>query len=157
MDRAFWDGIVAFRHMLHAHPELSGEELKTQERIEAFLSSHTSFALEDHGGWLSARFCPEGAEEAAPIAFRADMDALPIDETVSLPYGSTVPGVAHKCGHDGHMAALVAAACLIERDKEIGRPVYLVFQPAEETGEGVRPVQNGLLHRESLKSMPSTT
>lgn len=72
----------------------------------------------------------------APIAFRADMDALPIDETISLPYGSAVPGVAHKCGHDGHMAALVAAACLMEHDAAIRRPVYLVYQPAEETGEG---------------------
>jgi amidohydrolase len=136
MDDAFWDEIVTFRHDLHAHPELSGREVGTKRRIQDFLSSHTSLAAEDHGSWLSARFCPEGAEGVAPIAFRVDMDALPIDETISLPYGSTVPGVAHKCGHDGHMAALVAAACLMEHDAAIRRPVYLVFQPAEETGEG---------------------
>lgn len=136
MDDAFWDEIVTFRHDLHAHPELSGREVGTKQRIQGFLSSHTSLAAEDHGSWLSARFCPEGTEGVAPIAFRADMDALPIDETISLPYGSTVPGVAHKCGHDGHMAALVAAACLMEHDAAIRRPVYLVYQPAEETGEG---------------------
>ncbi|MGN0070561.1 MAG: M20 family metallopeptidase [Atopobiaceae bacterium] len=136
MESAFWDEIVSFRHELHTHPELSGKEQKTKERIAAFLSSHTSFVLENHGGWLSAHLCPQGAEGAAPIAFRADMDALPIDETIALPYGSVVSGVAHKCGHDGHMAALVAAACLMDRDSRIRRPVYLVFQPAEETGEG---------------------
>ena len=136
MDDAFWDEIATFRHDLHAHPELSGREVGAKRRIQDFLSSHTSLAAEDYGSWLSVRFCPEGAEGVAPIAFRADMDALPIDETISLPYGSTVPGVAHKCGHDGHMAALVAAACLMEHDAAIRRPVYLVFQPAEETGEG---------------------
>ncbi len=136
MDGAFWDEIVSFRHDLHAHPELSGKEIGTKERIKAFLSSHTSLAAKDHGSWLSVRFCPEGAEDAAPIAFRADMDALPIDETISLPYGSVTPGVAHKCGHDGHMAALAAAACLIEKDAAAKRPVFFVFQPAEETGKG---------------------
>jgi amidohydrolase len=138
MDSAFWDEIVSFRHELHEHPELSGHEMKTKERIASFLASHTSFELENHGSWLSAFLCPEGAEGAAPIAFRADMDALPIDETIGLAYGSCVPGVAHKCGHDGHVAALVAAACLMEQDPAIAHPVYLVFQPAEETGEGGR-------------------
>lgn len=138
MDSAFWDEIVSFRHELHEHPELSGHEMKTKERIASFLASHTSFELENHGSWLSAFLCPEGADGAAPIAFRADMDALPIDETIGLAYGSCVPGVAHKCGHDGHVAALVAAACLMEQDPAIAHPVYLVFQPAEETGEGGR-------------------
>ena len=78
MDDAFWDEIATFRHDLHAHPELSGREVGTKQRIQDFLSSHTSLAAEDHGSWLSARFCPEGTEGVAPIAFRADMDALPM-------------------------------------------------------------------------------
>lgn len=132
MDSAFWDEIVSLCHALHAHTELSGREMTTKERIRSSLSFHTSAALADYGSWLSARFCPEGAEVAAPIAFHADMDALPIDETIELPYGSVVPDVAHKCSHDGHTAALAAAARLIEQNAAIERPVCLVFQPAEE-------------------------
>ena len=132
MDSAFWDEIVSLCHALHAHTELSGREMTTKERIRSSLSFHTSAALADYGSWLSARFCPKGAEVAAPIAFHADMDALPIDETIELPYGSVVPDVAHKCSHDGHTAALAAAARLIEQNAAIERPVCLVFQPAEE-------------------------
>ena len=132
MDSAFWDEIVSLCHALHAHTELSGREMTTKERIRSSLSFHTSAALADSGSWLSARFCPKGVEVAAPIAFHADMDALPIDETIELPYGSVVPDVAHKCSHDGHTAALAAAARLIEQNAAIERPVCLVFQPAEE-------------------------
>ncbi len=92
----------------------------------------------DQGGWFACRYEPEQGSGEPPIAFRADMDALPIPETIDLPYGSKHPGVAHKCGHDGHTAALAAVALDLEQDKKICRPVCLVFQSAEETGKGGR-------------------
>lgn len=137
-DEAFWQDIVQLRHGLHAHPELSGEEMWTKERLEEFISSRTRLEIQDHGSWFSARFCPQHPDGAPPVAFRADMDALPLPEAIDLPYGSVVPGVSHKCGHDGHSAALAALACLLEDDVAITRPVCLVFQPAEETGKGGR-------------------
>ena len=71
----------------------------------------------------------------APIAFRADMDALPIPETIALPYGSQNAGISHKCGHDGHSAALCGLALELE-DMETARDIYLIFQPGEEIGAG---------------------
>ena len=76
-----------------------------------------------------------GACSSSPIAFRADMDALPIPETVDLPYGSVHAGVSHKCGHDGHCAALCGLALELDR-LETDRDVYLIFQPGEEIGAG---------------------
>lgn len=71
----------------------------------------------------------------APIAFRADMDALPIPETIELPYGSQNEGVSHKCGHDGHCAALCGLALALDQ-METTRDVYLIFQPGEEVDAG---------------------
>jgi len=78
---------------------------------------------------------PSVMTDKQPIAFRADMDALPMDEGAFLPYASVNKGVAHKCGHDGHMAALCGLA--LELDQiDVSRTVYLIFQPAEEIGAG---------------------
>ena len=71
----------------------------------------------------------------APIAFRADMDALPVPETIALPYGSQNAGISHKCGHDGHCAALCGLALELS-GMETARDVYLIFQPGEEIGAG---------------------
>ena len=74
-------------------------------------------------------------EDRPHIVLRADLDALPIDETIPLPYRSTNRGVSHKCGHDGHAAALAGVALELEREKPDCN-VTLLFQPAEERGEG---------------------
>ena len=83
------------------------------------------------------------AADSVAIAFRADIDALPIEESADFraagssgsSYASENPGVSHKCGHDGHMAALCGLALELDR-RPVERPVYLIFQPAEETGAG---------------------
>jgi len=128
--------ITALRHQLHRHPELSGREQGTMARLKAFLRENTSLTVVDRDGWFYAmKEAPSPAE--APIAFRADTDALPIDEGIPLPHGSLCPGIAHKCGHDGHSAALCGLA--LELDKlTLSRTVYLIFQPAEEIGQGAR-------------------
>ena len=79
-----------------------------------------------------------GAERA--IAFRADMDALPIDEKSGAAYASRHPGRMHACGHDGHMAILLELARRLSEKKNLNRNVLLVFQPAEEASGGAKPI-----------------
>lgn len=126
--------IIALRHELHRYPELSNHEQHTKERLMAFFKEHTHLTLSDRGAWFYA-FCPGTCPEKAPIAFRADMDALPMEESIALPHGSTVPGVAHKCGHDGHSAALAGLGLLLEQCPP-PQDTYLIFQHAEEIGAG---------------------
>ncbi|SBV95815.1 Amidohydrolase family protein [uncultured delta proteobacterium] len=135
MDSRILKQAVALRHELHARPELSGQETWTKQRLQDFLRVNTALEITDRGAWFYAR--KKGHSAAPPIAFRADMDAVAMEESVPLPYASTVPGVAHKCGHDGHCAALAALALETER-RENGRDVYFIFQHAEETGRGAR-------------------
>ncbi len=133
--------IVALRHTLHAHPELSGHETETKKRLMEFIKEHTGLGILDRGAWFCAYKMPEArgpessAESAGGIAFRADFDALPVPETIDLPYASQNEGVSHKCGHDGHAAALCGLALALS-EAEVRVPVWLIFQPAEETGEG---------------------
>ena len=131
-----WKTITALRHKLHKYPELSGQEFQTKECLKSFICMNTQLKIRDKGTWFYALYEPKVNNGASPIAFRADMDALPIPETISLPYGSAKPNIAHKCGHDGHCAVLAAVAVLLEQDLAVRRPVYLIFQSAEETGQG---------------------
>lgn len=131
-----WEAVLTLRHTLHAHPELSGQETETKKRLMEFIQQHTHLKVVDRGRWFYALYEPKEQNGQPPIGFRADMDALPMPEARDLPYGSTAGCVAHKCGHDGHSSALAALALLLEKDKAIHRPVYLIFQSAEETGKG---------------------
>lgn len=134
MDDTLCEKAVALRHALHAAPELSGREAGTKRMLQQFLKANTPLSITDCGAWFYAVYrC--GRPGARRIAFRADIDALPIQEKNSLPYASRCPGVAHKCGHDGHAAALAALACRVCAE---GAPcdIYFIFQHAEETGEG---------------------
>ncbi len=156
--------IISLRHTLHRCPELSMQEKKTAAILQQFLRDNTSLEICQRDGWfyalkqarpdqrraeltsLSAKHLqPSGHQQegvsfpvpgtSAPIAFRADMDALPIPETIELPYGSQNEGVSHKCGHDGHCAALCGLALALDQ-METTRDVYLIFQPGEEIGAG---------------------
>ena len=131
------DLLVSFRHELHRHAELSGAEHHTKKLLMEFLRDHTEFAVTDRGAWFYA-FRPSAAPVSAPpIAFRADIDALPIPESRGLPYASEDPSVSHRCGHDGHSAALCGLALSLN-GQALSRDVYLIFQHAEETGEGAK-------------------
>ncbi|CAM3614897.1 amidohydrolase [Nocardioides zeicaulis] len=129
------DDLVALRRDLHAHPELSWTESRTSDLVETALAD---------AGWQTTR--PEGGGVLAEIgtsgrlvALRADLDALPVDDLTSDPWKSTVPGVAHACGHDVHTTGLVGAGLALAevaaRGLLPGR-VRLVFQPAEEVMPG---------------------
>jgi len=135
MDPVNYQKAVALRHELHAHPELSNNEVWTKQHLMEFIKSNTSLDIVDRGDWFYAVYhSPEGKKN---IAFRADYDALPMEETIELPYGSKIKGVSHKCGHDGHAATLAGLALELEN---LGSPnnLFLLFQPGEETGDGAQ-------------------
>lgn len=134
MKQEHYELAVALRRELHAHPELSHRETWTKARLMEFLWEHTAhLELVDRGAWFYARY--RSGREGAPIAFRADFDAIPVAEDDTLPYHSQNPGVGHKCGHDGHSAALAALAMEVD-EAGAGRDVYFIFQHAEEVGGG---------------------
>lgn len=135
MDPKNYELAVSLRHELHAHPEVSNRETWTKARLMAFLREHTRLEVVDRGAWFYA--VRKTTPDAPKIAFRADFDALPIEETIELPYGSTIPGVSHKCGHDGHSATLAAFALEVDK-REVKNNIYFIFQHAEETGDGAK-------------------
>ncbi len=127
------------RKELHAHPEISGEEHETQKRIMAFLGEHTNADFEAIGGTgVLATFSGEKAGET--VLIRGDIDALPIQEENEFEHRSNTDGVSHKCGHDGHTANLLGLAILLSQEPISQGKVYLLFQPAEETGQGAKTV-----------------
>lgn len=121
------------RHELHQHPELSNLEKWTKQHLMDFLNLHTNLEIVDKGLWFYAIYRSGKGEKN--IAFRADFDAIKIDETINIPYGSKFPGVAHKCGHDGHAATLASFALEVYENGSRNN-IFFLFQHAEETGDG---------------------
>jgi len=127
---------IAWRRHLHAHPELSFEEVETTAFLEQTLGSFDGLELERPAPTgVVARL--RGARPGRVLALRADIDALPIQEETELPFASTRPGVMHACGHDAHTAILLASArVLSERREELAGEVRFLFQAAEEKPPG---------------------
>jgi amidohydrolase len=128
--------LTDLRHHLHRNPELSGQELQTAETITEFLETlHPDAILTGIGGHgVAAVF--SGSKPGKSILFRADLDALPIPETLGIRHQSINRGISHKCGHDGHMAILAGTAQILAENRPRSGRVILLFQPSEETGEG---------------------
>lgn len=125
---------IDFRHLLHKNPELSNHEFETIRRIQFFLRQHTKLRIVNHKDWFYAVY-DDANSNSSGIAFRCEMDALPIEDDIDKPWRSVVKDVGHKCGHDGHIATMLALA--LEVDKTgADKNVYFLFQPAEETGDG---------------------
>lgn len=133
MNSQNFDLAKQLRHELHQHPELSNEEVWTKQHLINFLKTNTNLEIIDKGTWFYAIY--RAGIDQPNIAFRADFDALPMDEVIDLPWASKYPGKAHKCGHDGHSATLAGFALEID---QIGadKNIFFLFQPAEETGDG---------------------
>jgi len=131
--------LTALRHELHRHPEVSGQERATAERITSELKALGADriwqGLGGHG--VAAEFL--GAGSGPTVLLRCELDGLPIHEISDLPYRSATEGQGHLCGHDGHMVTLLGVARHLARRPARGR-VILLFQPAEETGAGARAV-----------------
>jgi amidohydrolase len=144
----FHDEMRAWRHDLHAHPELGFEERRTSglvaDKLRAFGLDevHTGLARTGVVGVLRA------GSGGGAIGLRADMDALPIHEATGRDYASTSPGKMHACGHDGHTTMLLGAARYLAETRNFDGTVYLIFQPAEEMlGGGRTMVEEGLFQR----------
>jgi amidohydrolase len=145
---AFHPEMTAWRQDLHAHPELSMQEERTsrlvREKLAEFGVDEIITGMAAHGVVGVIRM---GTSDRA-IGLRADMDALPIEEETGLPYASTVKGVMHACGHDGHTAMLLGAAKYLAETRNFDGTVYLIFQPAEEFEAGAdKMIKDGLFDR----------
>ncbi len=137
--------LIDLRRDLHAHPELSWQETRTQDVLERTLrAAGISDVRRIARTGLLARV--PGSRPGAPtIALRGDIDALPIHEATGLPYASTVDGVMHACGHDVHASWAVGAALLLHRRPAEG-DVVVILQPAEEVAGGaVEVIADGAL------------
>ncbi|RKJ53118.1 M20/M25/M40 family metallo-hydrolase, partial [Butyricicoccus sp. 1XD8-22] len=135
MEQKNLDLALKLRHDLHQNPELSNYETWTKQYLIDFLKSNTSLEIVDKGQWFYAIYRARPGEGKPNIAFRADFDALPIEETIELPWGSKNHGVSHKCGHDGHSASLAGFALEVDQ-KGADKNIFFLFQHAEETGDG---------------------
>ena len=144
--------IRAWRHDLHAHPELLYEVHRTAatvaEKLKAFGCDEVVTGIGRTGVVGVIRGSKSAGDGRKVIGLRADMDALPIEEANDVPYKSTVPGKMHACGHDGHTAMLLGAARYLAETRSFAGTAVVIFQPAEEGGAGGKAmVQDGLMER----------
>ncbi|WP_027409020.1 M20 family metallopeptidase [Anoxybacteroides tepidamans] len=144
---SYYDEMVTIRRHLHQHPELSFQEYKTAKYIADYYRTLGVPVREQVGGnGVVAKIV--GAKPGKTVALRADFDALPIQDEKDVPYKSTVPGVMHACGHDGHTATLlVLAKALYELKEQLSGTVVLIHQHAEEYAPGgaISMIQDGCL------------
>ncbi|RBW61675.1 amidohydrolase [Ruegeria sp. A3M17] len=128
--------LTRLRHDLHQYPELSGHERETAARmtelLQGFGADHVLTGLGGHG--VAAVF--DSGQAGPTVGIRCELDGLPIQELGTHPYVSKVPGKGHLCGHDGHMTMVLGVAEDLARQRPIKGRVVLIFQPAEETGQG---------------------
>ncbi len=128
---------VHLRHEIHQHPELAYEEVDTARRVLKHLEEIDGLDIRTGVAETGIVATLGGEKKGLCVALRADMDALPIEETSDVPYRSKVPGKMHACGHDGHTSCLVGAAKVLGQIRdELEGPVKFIFQPAEEGGAG---------------------
>lgn len=126
------------RRTMHQYPELANEEHRTQRYVcEKLQELGISFRTEGlHTGVVATLGSALPADsDTICVALRADLDALPVEEKTGLAFASKIPGLMHACGHDGHVAMLLGAAAMLHRVELPGK-VVLLFQPAEESGDG---------------------
>ena len=138
------DGLIELRRDLHRHPELSMAEHRTAEVIAERLQAaglEVRTGLETTGAETAVVGVLRGDRPGRVIGWRADIDALPLDEIPDLPFKSAVPGVMHACGHDGHTAiAVTLAEAMAERRKQMPGTAVFLFQPGEEVFGGAAPM-----------------
>ncbi|GGJ80625.1 amidohydrolase [Anoxybacillus voinovskiensis] len=144
---AHYDEMVAIRRYLHQHPELSFQEYNTATYIANYYKALGIPVRERVGGnGVVAKIV--GTRPGKTVALRADFDALPIQDEKDVPYKSTVPGVMHACGHDGHTATLlVLAKVLYDMKDELSGTIVLIHQHAEEYAPGgaIAMIEDGCL------------
>jgi amidohydrolase len=127
--------ITEIRHHIHQNPELSGEEVQTAKFVKKFFEHLSGYKISQKAGMQSLVISKKFGE-GKTVAFRAELDALPVNEISSIKYKSQTEGVSHACGHDGHLTTLLHLARIIEKDQPTKGTVVYLLQSAEETGQG---------------------
>lgn len=142
------DELINFRRTMHKNPELSSEEYNTSEKIYSVLqeAGMNPEYIEDRGIGVTALI--EGIHEGETVAYRADIDALPIEEETGLDFKSNTPGRMHACGHDIHTTTLLGTALALNKFKDqLHGNVRIIFQSGEETFYGAKKViESGILN-----------
>ena len=130
--------LTAIRKRIHTNPEIAGKEKKTAALIKSELEKTAPDEIIDGigGHGLVAIYRGENPDEGVNLMIRAELDGLRINEENSFDYRSQTKNRMHACGHDGHMAIVLGAAKYLEDHRPRSGSVMLLFQPAEETGEG---------------------
>ena len=145
----FHQELVALRQDLHAHPERGFQELRTSGIVAGALEA---LGVEVHRGigktGVVGVIRGQQHDSGLSVGLRADMDALPIKEEGNAAYCSTVSGLMHACGHDGHTTVLLGAAKYLMQHRHFNGTAVLIFQPAEEGLGGAQAmVEDGLFER----------
>lgn len=139
--------LIQWRHDLHRHPEFGFQEIRTSQFVANTLRAMGVDVITGVGGTGVVGTLKRGTSNRA-IALRADMDALQITESTGVDYASTIPGLMHACGHDGHTVMLLGAAARLAADPTFDGTIRFIFQPAEEWGQGAQAmIDDGLMTR----------
>lgn len=132
--------LIQLRHTLHQFPEVALEESQTAQRILEFFQSLNPDHVFDKLGSTGLAFVFKGKKPGKRILFRSELDGLPIEDLKESQHQSQIPGKGHLCGHDGHMAIICGLGEKLAQNRPESGEVILLFQPAEETGDGAKAV-----------------
>ncbi len=145
--KAFHNELIAWRHDIHAHPELGFQENRTSDFVAQKLAEFGCQVHRSIGKTGVVATLTNGRSQRS-IGLRADMDALPIDEANEFAHRSRHEGRMHACGHDGHTTMLLGAARYLAETRKFDGTAHFIFQPAEEgLGGGEAMVKDGLFQR----------
>jgi amidohydrolase len=134
------NNLIHLRHTLHQFPEVALEESQTAQRILEFFQPLKPDQTFEKLGGTGLAFVFKGKMPGKRILFRCELDGLPIEDLKESPYQSQISGKGHLCGHDGHMAIICGLGEKLAQNRPESGEVTLLFQPAEETGDGAKAV-----------------
>ncbi|SDA81226.1 amidohydrolase [Algoriphagus alkaliphilus] len=134
------NNLIHLRHTLHQFPEVALEESQTAQRILDFFQPLEPDQVYEKLGGTGLAFVFKGKKPGKRLLFRCELDALPIEDLKESPHQSQTKDKGHLCGHDGHMAIICGLGEKLAQNRPEKGEVVLLFQPAEETGDGAKAV-----------------
>ncbi len=132
--------LIQLRKTLHSFPEIALEENQTARRILEFFQPLKADQVFENLGGTGLAFVFKGEKPGKRLLFRCELDGLPIEDLKKSPYQSQILGKGHLCGHDGHMAIICGLGERLAGNRPESGEVVLLFQPAEETGQGAKAI-----------------